>query len=848
MSSIRPWLFAGTLFLVRVVTPAAAPNAEFTTPVPVFRDRVEPHWFADADGQTNKFWYCVSTGRRQHAFMLVDASEGKRVPAFDHGRVAEALSKAMERPVDPESLPIFDLKFNRDMTFVTLRGASTNWNLNLDTYALKPSAAASTNENLLERPPLPEPSSTGIETEITFVNHLIEEVNLFCFDPRGLAQPYGTIPPGQSRREQTYEGQGWGVASLRGERLGRFDASLQPGLAVIEKPGGGEPPPNGSTKSPDGHWQVVVHGDNLFLRDLKAAEKAEYRLTSDGNPNSSYARNAEWTRAVQMKSDAADPATPTPEAYWAPDSRHVVAMRFQPSNERRVYLIESSPQDQLQPRLDSYPYLKAGDQVPFAKPHLFDIEAKKEIPVSDSLFANPWSITEVRWDSDSSRFTFLFNQRGNQVLRFLAVNASTGKVKSLVTEESKTFIDYLFKFFSDYLDDSHEILWSSERDGWNHLYLYDANTGELKRQLTRGPWVVRHVDFVDKKQRQIWFEAGGLRPEQDPYYVQLCRVNFDGSGLTVLTEGDGTHETRFSPDRRYFIDTWSRVDRPPISELRRSRDGYLLCRLEEADASQLFATGCKAPERFVAKGRDGATGIYGVLFRPAEFDPAKKYPVIESIYAGPHGFATPKSFQAASPEQELADHGFIVVQIDGMGTSGRSKAFHDVCWKNLRDAGFPDRILWIKAAAASRPFMDLSRVGIYGVSAGGQNALRGMLDHGGFYKACVADSGCHDNRMDKIWWNEQWMGWPVDDSYRKSSNVEDAAKLRGKLLLMVGEMDRNVDPASTMQVVNALIQSDKDFDLLYMPGAGHGVSRTPYGWRHLEEFFVKNLDGSARAK
>ena len=380
----------------------------------------------------------------------------------------------------------------------------------------------------------------------------------------------------------------------------------------------------------------------------------------------------------------------------------------------------------------------------------------------------------------------------------------------------------------------------------NHLYLYDAGSGRVKNPITQGPWLVRRVDRVDKEARQIWFEAGGLRPEEDPYYIQLCRVNFDGTGLTVLTEGDGTHGVQFSPDRRFFVDTWSRVDLPPVSVLRRSNDGKIVCQLEQADAGELLAAGWKFPERFVAKGRDGSTDICGVFWRPKGFDPKKSYPVIECIYAGPQSFFTPKEFRAAHSQQKLADCGFVVVQMDGMGTSGRSKKFHDVCWKNLGDSGLPDRVLWIRSLAAKNPFIDLNRVGIYGTSAGGQNALRAMLDHGDFYKVCVSDSGCHDNRMDKIWWNEQWMGWPVDESYARSSNVQIANRLQGKLLLMVGELDKNVDPSSTMQVVNALIKAGKDFELLYMPGAGHGVAGTPYGRRRLEEFFSRNLLGMDR--
>jgi dipeptidyl aminopeptidase/acylaminoacyl peptidase len=360
----------------------------------------------------------------------------------------------------------------------------------------------------------------------------------------------------------------------------------------------------------------------------------------------------------------------------------------------------------------------------------------------------------------------------------------------------------------------------------------------VKNQITKGEWLVHDVDRVDTEKRQIWFRAGGIRPGQDPYYIHYCRVNFDGSGLTVLTEGDGNHTASWSPDRRFFIDTYSRVDLPPVNELRRSGDGGLVCDLEKADTSSLVAEGTQYPERFVAKGRDGLTDIFGVITRPRHFDSQKKYPVIESIYAGPQGSFVPKAFSAVNRVQALADRGFIIVQIDGMGTANRSKKFHDVCWKNLVDGGFPDRILWIKAAAAKYPYMDLSRVGIYGTSAGGQNALAGLLTHGDFYTAGVADSGSHDNRMDKIWWNEQWMGWPVGPEYEANSNVTLAPNLKGKLLLMVGEMDENVDPSTSMQVVNALIKADKDFELLVMPGQGHGVVGSEYGRRRLSDFFV----------
>jgi dipeptidyl-peptidase-4 len=428
-------------------------------------------------------------------------------------------------------------------------------------------------------------------------------------------------------------------------------------------------------------------------------------------------------------------------------------------------------------------------------------------------------------------------------MRVVAVDATTGEASAVVDEVSKTFIDYAHKHYLHWLPATDELIWMSERDGWNHLYLYDTKTGKVKHQMTKGEWAVRGVDRIDEKARRVWFHAGGIDPKQDPYHVHYAHVGFDGSGLVRLTEGDGTHAITHSPDGKHLIDTYSRVDLAPVTELRRSADGKLVRVLEKADTSALDATGWKPPVRFVAKGRDGKTDIWGVIIRPTNYDPKKKYPVIEDIYAGPQSAFVPKRFQPHYHSQTIGELGFIVVKMDGMGTSHRSKAFHDVCWKNLADSGLPDRIAWIKAAAKKYPEMDLTRVGIYGGSAGGQSSTRALLAHGDFYKVGVSDCGCHDNRVDKIWWNELWMGWPVGPHYREQSNATNAGKLTGKLLLVVGEMDRNVDPASTMQVVAALVRANKDFDLLVLPGVGHGAAETPYGQRRRQDFFVRHLLG-----
>ena len=423
----------------------------------------------------------------------------------------------------------------------------------------------------------------------------------------------------------------------------------------------------------------------------------------------------------------------------------------------------------------------------------------------------------------------------------IEISASTGTSRALVSEEPKTFFAYSGKRFRQDLEETGELIWMSERDGWNHLYLYDMKSGAVKNQITRGNWPVRAVVRVDEKARQIYFSASGMRTGTDPYFVHYYRVNFDGTGLRPLTQADANHNASFSPDGKVFVDIYSRVDAAPVMELR-GADGALVATLETGDIAPLKAAGWKAPESFAAKGRDGTTDIWGLIYRPTNFDPAKKYPVIENIYAGPHSSHVPKSFAAYNQMQAQADIGFIVVQIDGMGTSNRSKAFHDVAWRNIKDAGFPDRILWHKAVAAKYPYYDITRVGIYGTSAGGQNSLGALLFFPDFYKAAVSAAGCHDNRMDKIWWNEQWMGWPIGEQYSESSNVDHAWRLQGKVQLVVGEMDGNVDPASTYQVVNQLIKHNKDFELLVIPGAGH-TNGGAYGEHKRFDFFAKHLLG-----
>jgi dipeptidyl aminopeptidase/acylaminoacyl peptidase len=586
---------------------------------------------------------------------------------------------------------------------------------------------------------------------------------------------------------------------------------------------------NGDAKtrlSPDGKWEAFVDNYNVCIRTKGSTDKIF--LSQDGSEGNYYAFDT---------------------LTWSPDSQHLVAYRIRPGYKREVHYVESSPADQLQPKYSSMVYPKAGDVLALPQPVLFGVAPNRQFQIANDLFPNPYEIPAPVWWKDSRGFTFEYNQRGHQVYRVIEVNATNGRARTLVEELSGTFINYE-PLAADQFDtgkkvrvdinDGKEILWASERDGWEQLYLYDGVTGKVKNQITKGDWVVRAIDRVDPDKRQIWFEASGMDAAKDPYYMHPYRINFDGTGLTPLSTVDADHRVIFSPDGKYYLDLYSTLEAPQILELHSSAGDKPTATVEQADVRRLLESGYRPPEVFTAKGRDDKTDIWGLIYKPSNFDPHKKYPVVESIYAGPQGSFVPKVFGVYT--QRLTELGFIVVQIDGMGTNNRSRAFHDVAWQNLKDAGFPDRILWHQAVAKKYPWYDITRVGIFGTSAGGQSAMGALLFHPEFYKVAVSNSGCHDNRMDKIWWNEQWMGWPVGPQYAASSNVDNAHLLQGKLMLVVGEMDKNVDPSTTFQVVNALIRADKTFTLLDVPGGGHGAGG-PYGQRMLEDFFVRNLLG-----
>ena len=613
-----------------------------------------------------------------------------------------------------------------------------------------------------------------------------------------------------------FDGKHWAY-SLKKNRLiseGNVKpAAPQPHWMVVDDEKNGSP-----VTSPDGKYVAFIKNDNVYVREISTGK--EKQLSIDGTLSNYYSSYIQWS----------------------PDSKSVVSCRIRPIEKRYVYYVESSPSDQLQPKLHKQEYAKPGDELRFKVPCIFNVETGKALIPSTELFSHQYDLYGPSWNADSKAVTFEYNERGHKVYRVLEMSATDGSVRTLIEEKEEKYVNYP-RIYRNYLSDGKRIIWSSERDNYNHLYMYDRATGKPTHQITKGEWYVRGVQYVDEQNEEIYFSANGMNKNEDPYLIHYYKINFDGTGMVELTPEEGMHKCCFSADHKYLVDVYSKVDQAPVAVLRNASNGKICMNLEKADISALVENGWKAPEVFSAKGRDGKTDIWGVIYRPSNFDPSKKYPIVEYIYSGPGDQYVPKTFSSYNWWMtSLAELGFIVVQVDGMTTSFRSKEFEEVCYKNLKDAGLPDHIAWIKAAAKKYPYMDIDRVGIFGCSAGGQESTGAVLFHPEFYKAAYSACGCHDNRMDKIWWNELWMGYPVDESYSACSNVDNAHLLTRPLMLVVGEMDDNVDPASTMQVVNALIKAGKDFELVVIPGARHTMG-DDFGEHKRYDFFVKHLMG-----
>jgi len=592
--------------------------------------------------------------------------------------------------------------------------------------------------------------------------------------------------------------------------------------------------------SPNKEWVAYVKDHDLYVRYVATGEVV--RLTRDGEDSWEYATEIPSLRP--MVSQGTQEVKQRPAVFWSPDSSKLVTYRMDTRNAGRFTNLQFVPPGQLRPKAYSVVYPLPGEVLPKAEPIIFELQSGKRIDVKTApLEIQFQGGPGFDWYPDSKAFSYEVWERGEKSIELREVDASTGEQRTVIREKAERYVDPGETFFR-VLHETGDVLSTSEQDGWNHLYLSNYKTGELRAQLTQGPWVVRQIAEVDEKARRIYFLANGREKEEDPYQTHLYAVGFDGKGLSLLTPENANHTVNFSADRTYFVDNSSRPDLPAQSVLRRTKDGSQVRVLEQADISELQKAGWKFPEPFRGKAKDGTADLYGLIWKPSNFDPNKKYPVVEMVYTGPQGFFVPKTFGAAlrNPEQQIAELGFIGVMVDGRGTTGRPRAFHEFSYHNLGGA-FEDHVEMIKQMAAKFSYMDVERVGIYGTSAGGYGAAHAILAFPDFYKVAVSISGDHDARLDKAWWNELYQGYPVGPDYAEQSNVTMADHLKGHLLIEHGDIDDNVHVVETMRFADALIKANKNFDMLIVPNMYHGEGGNPYLIRRRWDYFVQHLLG-----
>jgi dipeptidyl-peptidase 4 len=707
----------------------------------VLNESVSPNWIEETD----RFWYQreLVAGRE---FLVVDPARGTRDPAFDHARLAEALSRETGRAIRADSLPFGSFEYRNG-------------------------------EEALE---------FGLENAQRYRCDLVSYTCSRLTDPT--------------------------------------------------------PDPVAPGTSPDGRWVAFVRDYDLYLRSTETGW--EVRLTDDGERDRPYATGLANPGVMAMQGTAEPSASPA--VFWSPDSKRLATYRLDSRGAGRLAMVHHSPGPGERPLYYEYVYPLAPDSVlPVAEPIVFEVESWKRIPfqmapITRQYYGGP----SFSWFEDGTRLYTAEVDRGYTERRLFEMDARTGEVRTMVLEPGDPWVNSYGSVPFRFLDDGREVLWGSDRDGWMHYYLVDGATGEIRSQITSGEWVVRGIAHLDEASRTLYFTAGGREAGRDPYLEHLYRVNLDGSGLRLLTPENANHSVAFSPTGAYFVDTYSRADLPPVSVVRRASDGQVVVELEEADVSRLLATGWDFPEPFEALAEDGETDIYGIIWRPSNFDDSRSYPVVEQVYTGPHSFFVPKTFAAyRNHAQLIAELGFIVVQVDGRGTARRSRAFHDHSRMNLGPGGLPDHIAALRQLGERYPYLDLDRVGIYGHSAGGYDSTQAILQFPDFYKVAVSSAGNHDHRVDKHVWNVQWMGWPLGEHYDEQSNVNLAHRLEGKLLLAHGDLDDNVPVSATLQLVDALIQADKEFDLMILPNQRHGIGGHPYFQRMRMDYFVRHLLG-----
>ncbi len=747
----------------RVVTAADYERAEQflgtnTSPL-VLRAGVTPNWLPD-----ERFWYRVTTERGTE-FILVDPSGGARGPAFDHGRLAEALADATGEPYAAFDLPFFRIEFTVDMAAVRLAAAGRGWLCHLDDYR--------------------------------------------CVPDRNVSVP----------------------AAGRGGRGGRGAG------------GGGN---RNEVPSPDGARAAFIRDHNLWVRNVATGEARP--LTRDGVLDYGYATdNAGW-----RKSDR-------PIVLWSPDSKKIATFQQDQRGVGEMYLTDTRVGH---PNLAAWKYPLPGDSVvSMIERVVIDVDHGTVVRLQmrpdqhrsslcdDVVCGGRWG--DVQWSPDSSSLMFLSTSRDHKREWLRQTDVETGEVREVLYEEVDTFFESGNGAVNwKYLPGSDEFIWFSERSDWGHLYLHDLATGEMKHPITSGEGNVARVLRVDEENRLLYFLGVGMEAGRDPYFMHLYRIGFDGEGLTLLTPEDANHAIRLSPSGDYFVDVYSTPDTPPVSVLRDAA-GTHIAELEKADISRLLATGWQPPEPFTVKARDGVTDLYGLMFKPTHLDPAQKYPIINSIYPGPQtGSVGGRSFSAARGDaQAIAELGFVVIKLDGMGTPWRSKSFHEAYYGDMGDNTLPDQVTGMQQLAERHPWIDIERAGIYGHSGGGYATAGAMLHYPDFFKVGVSQAGNHDNRVYEDDWGEKWQGLLTHDadgesSYDTQASQNFARNLQGKLLLAHGTMDTNVPFYSTLLLVDALIAANKDFDLILFPNRSHGFGNEPYMMRRRWDYFVEHLLGA----
>ena len=719
-----------------------------TTPL-VFGSGVRANWLND-----DRFWYRKSTAEGTE-FVLVDAGRGTRAPAFDHSKLATALSTAGVTSSDARHLPFTQFDFSPDERAISFSAGGRRWKCDLQTNQC---------------------SATGTST---IGNRTIG---------RGL------------------------------------------GLEVL---------------SPDTKRAAFIRDLNLWVRDLATGK--ETQLTTDGVKDFGYATdNAGWVRSDR------------PVILWSPDSKKIATFQQDQRGVGEMYLVNTKVGH---PDLQAWKYPLPGDTViTTIQRVIIDLDTPKVVRLGippdqhrttlcDDLICNDGEWADVEWSSDSTHLAFVSVSRDHKRAQLRLADATTGAVRDVLEETVATQYESGSgdRVNWRYLPASNEVIWFSERDNWGHLYLYDLATGRLKNQITTGEWVVIQLLRVDEKNRVLYFLGAGREKNRDPYFVHHYRIGMDGQNLSLLTPEDGTHDVSFSPSGRFFVDSFSQPDLPPVAVLR-DADGKLVTTIEKADISRLVAAGWKPPAPFTVKARDGSTDLYGLMFKPTNFDPNKKYPIVNYIYPGPQGGSVgSRAFAPARGDlQALAELGFIVVAIDGMGNPTRSKKFHDAYYGNMGDNTLPDQISGMKQLAARYPWIDLERAGIWGHSGGGFAAAAAMFRYPDFFKVGISEAGNHDNRSYEDDWGERYHGLlerraDGTTNYDDQANQSLAKNLKGHLLLAHGTMDTNVPPNNTLVLVTELIKANKDFDLIMLPNRGHGFALEPYMVRRRWDYFVRYL-------